>query len=57
MKVAVAADGVRIGWTKRVAAAGAGSLLSEVATVACRLSIRVGVGVADPGDSVVQLVA
>jgi len=34
---------------------GKSRLLAEVAAMARRLSIRVGVGVADPGDSVVQL--
>jgi DNA-binding CsgD family transcriptional regulator len=36
---------------------GKSRLLAEVAAMARRLSIRVGVGVADPGDSMVQLSA
>jgi hypothetical protein len=36
---------------------GKSRLLDEVAAMARRLSIRVGVGVADPGDSVVHLSA
>jgi predicted ATPase len=36
---------------------GKSRLLGEVAAMARRLSIRVGVGVADPGDTVVQLSA
>jgi DNA-binding CsgD family transcriptional regulator len=36
---------------------GKSRLLGEVAAMARRLSIRVGVGVADPGDSVVQMSA
>jgi hypothetical protein len=34
---------------------GKSRLLEEVATMARRLSIKVGSGVADPGDNVVQL--
>src|SRR5437879_5988546 len=34
---------------------GKSRLLAEVAAMACRLSIRVGGGVAEPGDTVVQL--